>query len=63
MYGALDGGGGGGGGVTWYQFYMSILRKPNVALSNLRHAHVALSNIRNVHVPCHYPSISHVAYH
>ena len=56
--GTLDVGGGGG-----YQFYISILRKPNVALSNLRNAHVALSNIRNVHFPCLYPSISHVACH
>ena len=71
-------GGEGGGGMDrkgpldgGYQFYMSILRNPYVALSNLRHAYVALSNIRNghlallnirnVHVPCPYPFISHVA--
>ena len=54
MVGALTGG-------SW--FYMSILRKPTVALSNLRNAHVALSNLRNLHVPCHYHFNSHVACH
>ena len=48
----------GWGGGSW--FYMSILRKPTVALSNLRNAHVALSNLRYVHDPCHCMSMTHV---